>query len=392
MASLSSNAAKGFTVYIKRPNGKRYPVRLGKIGKRRAEGVRGHLHELEQSTLRGIAPPPDTRQWADGITGEFRRKLALAGLVEARSTESLSGLIELLREKKSGTVKQSTMEKAEQAWSSMLRCWGDQRRLDSLTLGDGDDLVDSLRAQGLANGTIHKRISDCRSGLEWAVRRRLLAFNPLDGLRLPSAPDASRVRYIDADDCRRIMEYLPTAELRLAFAMGRWGGLRINSELIGMRWEHIDIHRERITVLSPKTEHHEGRESRTVPLFTELVEPVREAFELASEREPWIFPWVRGVSAMALRKRVHDAIQAAGLKKWPKLWTNLRSTRETELADYMPEHVVCGIIGNSPKVARKHYLQVTEDHLDQAIRGGGSGAPSGAPPASAHAHGAPGKG
>ncbi len=51
---------------------------------------------------------------------------------------------------------------------------------------------------------------------------------------------------------------------------------------------------------------------------------------------------------------------------WPKLWQNLRSTRETELAEQFPMHVVCAWIGNSQLVAAKHDLQVTDDHFVEA--------------------------
>ena len=45
-------------------------------------------------------------------------------------------------------------------------------------------------------------------------------------------------------------------------------------------------------------------------------------------------------------------------QRWPKLFQNLHSTRETELADNFPVHVVCQWIGNSQPIAAKHYLQV----------------------------------
>jgi hypothetical protein len=50
-------------------------------------------------------------------------------------------------------------------------------------------------------------------------------------------------------------------------------------------------------------------------------------------------------------------IRRAGLKAWPRLWHNLRATRETELADTFPVHVVCEWIGNSQRIAAKHYLK-----------------------------------
>ena len=56
------------------------------------------------------------------------------------------------------------------------------------------------------------------------------------------------------------------------------------------------------------------------------------------------------------------------MQPWPKLFQNLRSTRETELADDFPMHVVCQWIGNSQPIAAKHYLQVTDDHFSKAVR------------------------
>ena len=61
-------------------------------------------------------------------------------------------------------------------------------------------------------------------------------------------------------------------------------------------------------------------------------------------------------------------IAETGFKSWPKLFQNLRSTHEMELAERWPEHVVCAWIGNSRAVARKNYLQVTEEHFEQAAR------------------------
>jgi hypothetical protein len=54
------------------------------------------------------------------------------------------------------------------------------------------------------------------------------------------------------------------------------------------------------------------------------------------------------------------------LNPWPKLFQNLRATRETDLAEKHPMHVVCAWTGNSQTVAAKHYLQVTDKHYDSA--------------------------
>jgi hypothetical protein len=61
-------------------------------------------------------------------------------------------------------------------------------------------------------------------------------------------------------------------------------------------------------------------------------------------------------------------LKRAGVTAWPKLFINLRSTRQTELENQFPTHVVCKWLGNSPQVAQKHYLKVTDDHFELAAQ------------------------
>lgn len=75
-----------------------------------------------------------------------------------------------------------------------------------------------------------------------------------------------------------------------------------------------------------------------------------------------------GRTDASLRDTVHRAIKTAGMPVWANLWRSLRSTRQTELEDQgIPTHVVCNWMGNSPKVAVKHYLKVNEEHFAKAV-------------------------
>jgi hypothetical protein len=67
-----------------------------------------------------------------------------------------------------------------------------------------------------------------------------------------------------------------------------------------------------------------------------------------------------------LRTSLERIICKAQSKPWPKLFQNLRSSRETELTQKFPLHVVCAWMGNSQLVAAKHYLQVADDHFKSA--------------------------
>ncbi len=46
----------------------------------------------------------------------------------------------------------------------------------------------------------------------------------------------------------------------------------------------------------------------------------------------------------------------------------MRASRETELNESFPSHVVCEWIGNSMQIAQRHYLSVTEDHFTRALQ------------------------
>src|SRR5439155_18151446 len=56
----------------------------------------------------------------------------------------------------------------------------------------------------------------------------------------------------------------------------------------------------------------------------------------------------------------------AGVKPWPKLFHNLRASRQTELLDRFSIKAVCDWLGNSQPVAIEHYAQVTTQHFADA--------------------------
>lgn len=61
-----------------------------------------------------------------------------------------------------------------------------------------------------------------------------------------------------------------------------------------------------------------------------------------------------------------DLIRKAGLTPWPRIYHNLRASRQTELAATFPSHVVCAWLGNSESIATAHYLQVTDADFERA--------------------------
>jgi len=140
------------------------------------------------------------------------------------------------------------------------------------------------------------------------------------------------------------------------------------SEHLALKWGDIDWEHNRFVVHSPKTEHHEGKESRVVPIFPELQPYLSDAFDLADDGTESVITLCRN-GTKHFRTRMEKTIKRAGLTPWPKRFQNLRSSRQTELEESLPSHVVCDWIGNSEALARRHYLQVTDDHFERAAAG-----------------------
>jgi integrase len=198
------------------------------------------------------------------------------------------------------------------------------------------------------------------------VRKKLITENPFGDMR-GCAVQANRARdyLITREEAYMVIDACPDAQWRLLFALSRFGGLRCPSEHVGLMWQDVDWARNQILVRSPKTEHHPGGESRWLPLFPELRPYLEEVFDQAEPGTEYVITRYRDRNSN-LRTQLERIIAKAGLKPWPKLFQNLRASRETELAEHWPEHVACAWIGNSRAVARKHYLQITEEHFEQA--------------------------
>ena len=54
-----------------------------------------------------------------------------------------------------------------------------------------------------------------------------------------------------------------------------------------------------------------------------------------------------------MRTTMLKSRKKAGLYEWPDPMKNLRKTRQTELTNHYPQHVVCAWLGNSEKVAEQ---------------------------------------
>lgn len=389
MASVSTDRETGLRkVQFAGLDGKRKTLRLGRVSMNNALGVCGHAEEIINAGMLNRSLRRTTAEWLAELSPVMLDKLVAVGLIHPRSETKPVTLGEFLDAylARRSDVKSGTAVFYGHTQRNLLDVFGRDRPLNSITAGDADDFRRHLQQSGdfqnpngnrqkrkaLSAATVARRCSLARTFFKDAVRRKLLAENPFDDVVGGPSHNPERQHFIDRDTITKAIDACPNAEWRLLVALSRFGGVRVPSEALTLRWCDIDWSNNRFTAHSPKTEHHVGKATRVVPIFTELRPYLEDVFDPAAEyvlsglqheagqRGDW--------RAVNVRTRFQKILKRAGLTPWPRLWHNLRASRQTELEERFPSHVVCAWLGNSEAIARKHYLQVREVDFTKATQ------------------------
>ncbi|MEK7756675.1 MAG: site-specific integrase [Planctomycetota bacterium] len=372
MASVQ-NGKKGWTVQFTNPQGKRKTISLGRVAEREAERFGRNVEKLIGAAGMSCAPDGDVIGWVAGLGESLRKKLAKAGLIE-KPTDSTTApmsknLGAFIDEYISGRidVKPGTAEIYQQIRRNLVEYFGEDKPLGDINPGDAEDFRLDLIRQKRADATIRRRCGLAKQLFRKAVKLRLIDSNPFEDIVSTSRGNRERFYFVSRNEIDLVLAKCPDAQWKLLVALSRFGGLRCPSEHLALRWGDIDWEKSRIRVPSPKTEHHEGKAERIIPLFPELLPYLRAVYEEAEPGTEFVITRYRDTRTN-LRTHFMRIISKAGLTPWPKPWQNLRSTRQTELAETFPAHVVCRWIGNTLEVADEHYLQVTDAHFDRAVK------------------------
>lgn len=371
MASISTGPNGTRTVQFVVPGGKRRKsVRLGKVPMKSAEEVKRRVEYIVAAIGSGTALDGDTAKWLGDIGDELHGRLAAVGLVASRASAAETRLKPFIDAYVAGRTdaKPQTISNLKMFGDRLTAFFGPDRDLTTIKRSDADAWAIHLKAN-YAPATTGRTIRGARQLFKAACRADILTRNPFEDLKAGAPPDKDRQFFVTQDATRRVLEACPDGEWRLIVALGRYGGLRCPSEHLALTWPDVDWERGRIRVTSPKTEHHEGKGERWVPIFAELRPFLEEAFERAQPGAVHIIT-SKSDAEQNLRTRFVKIIRRAGLTPWPKPFQNLRASRETELAGVYPLHVVCAWLGNSTLVAQKHYLQVTDDDFRRGAQSG----------------------
>lgn len=372
MASLSRQSNGRWRIQFVEGDERR-GISLGKMQKRQAEQILLRIESLIMSKFSGLPMEQSTASWVKTIDQEMYSRIAATGLLQIREQRDMRlGKYVDAYDASRPDVKPATRTTWKRARKHLVEFFGEERDMKTISLGEARDFFLQLQ-QKLSDNTARRTAGIAKQFFSDAMDRGFLERNVFVSKTIPTAVRGNEARqhFITRETADKILKACPNPQWRLIFVLSRYGGLRCPSEHLALRWEHVDLEAKRLTVPSPKTEHHEGGESRVIPIFPEIEGPLLEVSAKADElrpENPWIISRYRD-SAVNLRTQFERILIRAGVKKWPKLFQNLRSTRQTELIQegHNP-YVVCSVIGNSLRIMNEHYYQNTDSELEKMLQ------------------------
>lgn len=375
MASYQRNKTNGTTKIEFYLDKQKHRIHFSKLSEREAMRISDKIGQLIHFKRLNQTPDGDLTNWLAGLDDVTYEKLVRQSLVPARERYA-TGLKDYLDSYINGrhNLKPATRTSCGLVISDLIQYFGESRNIQDINAGEAEDFRQNLIKRGLSASTISKRLQRAKMFFAMALKKKIISENPFDGVSHAATVKTDRMFFVTREMTDLILEQCDL-DWMLIIALGRFGGVRVPSECLFARWQDVDWERQRMLIHSPKTEHHQNQACREIPLFPELKVILERAYEAAEVGQEFIIrndeyrlraKGKNGWQNVNLRTQFERMIKRAGLTPWPRLFHALRSSRETELVKDYPIHTVTKWLGNSPKIALKHYLVVTDDDFQKA--------------------------
>ena len=387
MASLrheDSNGRIGWRLQFRDTNKKRRSIWLGKVPEYTALEIKEHVEHLAVSVRNNRPPTMVTANWLATIDDKLRNKLAKVGLaepVEARMARELTiaaWVEEYVGERRD--VKQTTKETYEKAQANLVDYFGKKKLLRNVTTTDAKKWRVWLKTKGnrrdknrksMAEETVRRRTGTVKQFFREAVERGYIESNPFEKLASTTQGNDKRQFFVEASVIYDCMEHCPCTDWKTILALSRFGGFRVPSELVALRWGDVDLPGGKMTVNASKTEHHSTGGVRVCPIFPELRPYLETAWDEAPDGAEFVVNRYRRAD-QNLRETFLKILKRTGVTPWPRLFQNMRASRETELMARFPAKDVSAWLGNSVPVAMRHYAMATDESFLAAADPDGS--------------------
>lgn len=363
MASISTDRNGNRRILFANGNRERKTIYLGSLSMQNARKIKVRVEALNAAKASNSSPDVETAAWVRGIEDDLAAKLAAVGLIPERTPTiqaALAGFLDDYIESRSD-VKPNTKRNLLQSRRYLVTHFGEGRELRSIRQADADRFGFEMKGE-FAEATAARVIKHARQFFTAASRAGLIDADPFADVKAGSMENRDRMYFVTREDTEKLLAAAPDYHWRLVIALARYGGLRTPSEPLALTWADVNWEQSKLLIRSPKTG------NRWLPLFPELRPHIDEAYDRADEGDVYVVTKTRNAGSN-FRTTFEKIVYRAGLVPWEKPFQNMRASRETELAQSYPLHVVTAWIGNSAPVAAKHYLSVTDADFERAAKG-----------------------
>jgi len=321
-------------------------------------GVPGPYHDLP-NTQRG-ADAAEKRAITKAMTGQVVRP-------EARDVPTFTAYDKPFMELYAAAHKPSSRrDKRQRLDLDVLPVVG-KLKLDGLRQSHIDEIVRRMLARDCGRKGINTTLAVLSAMVRYAVTNKLIA-DPELSFAIAAQPNP--IAPVAPDDVAKLLEVCADARYRIAILLCADAGLRIG-EVRALPWLEVnELGREltiawsydRVNALSET----KGWERRTVPISERL----RAELKTIERRGNLVFSRLDGdpLGYDAVRDRLHEIYEAAGVKAPTMPWHSLRHTFGTELARRTSDiETVRELMGHKSIATTQRYFHTTRDRKRTAI-------------------------
>lgn len=262
-------------------------------------------------------------------------------------------------------------------WGKHLKPWFGRLKPDAIDPARLRRFIEAKRGEGLSPSTVRLCVLTLSGLFSDLVERGLSQRHPVRDLPrdtrklIKSAHDPRTTPFLERlEDVRRV--FLALAEpVNVAFALGAMAGLR-TGEVLGLRWEHVDLAARRLHVRESVTGRLKDDDSRAVPILDGL-SPILAAWKLATGGTGRVIPPMRsdGEACDDHTLRRHLKAALADLKLPSVTW--YQATRHT----FASQWVLSGgtleklreLMGHSTVIVTERYSHLKLDLFADADLG-----------------------
>jgi integrase len=260
--------------------------------------------------------------------------------------------------------------------------------------------IEKFKAKRIKDGTspvtVGRDLDRIRAALNKAVAWKMLDANPIAGVKRPSVEDDRRVRFLDADEERRLRAALAERERERrtrrasgnahAVARGRdprplWAddeytdhltpivmlamhtGLR-RGELLGLTWESIDRDAKRLRVAASTAK---SARVRYIPLNSEAMTVIERLHKYAASASRLVFAGAKGNAMTHIKRSWASLVATAELENFH--FHDLRHHFASRLVMAGVDlYAVKELLGHSDFAMTQRYAHLSDEHMAAAVQ------------------------